>query len=207
MQVFTDQAEFYCPESENAPLVPADFNIRRQSSYGCANVRPLPFDRATLFVQSTGKVVREYKWEEIEGGYTPNAVSLIASNLLDSSGIVDTAVVYGLKNRPEQYAFFLNNDGTIAVYHAARNEQISSWCKWETNGKIIHICGMEGILYAVVERTIDGSTVTTLERFSEDVTLDCAITATSGTATDTFTGFTHLANESVSVVADHEQSF
>ena len=206
LQVFTDQAEFYCPESENAPLVPADFNIRRQSSYGCANVRPLPFDRATLFVQSTGKVVREYKWEEIEGGYTPNAVSLIASNLLDSSGIVDTAVVYGLKNRPEQYAFFLNNDGTIAVYHAARNEQISSWCKWETNGKIIHICGMEGILYAVVERTIDGSTVTTLERFSEDVTLDCAITATSGTATDTFTGFTHLANESVSVVADHEQS-
>jgi len=206
LQVFTDQAEFYCPESENSPLVPADFNIRRQSSYGCANVRPLPFDRATLFVQNTGKVVREYRWEEIEGGYTPNAISLIATNLLDSGGIVDTAVVYGMTNRPEQYAFFLNNDGSLAVYHAARNEQISSWSKWTTEGKIIHVCGMEGVLYAAVERTINGSTVITLERFSEDVTLDCAKQVTVGSKTASFTGFTHLANQSVSVVAHHNQS-
>ena len=206
LQVFTDQAEFYCPESENAPLIPADFNIRRQSSYGSAYVRPLPFDRATLFVQSTGKVVREYKWEEIEGGYTPNAISLIASNLLDSNGIVDTAVVYGMTNRPEQYAFFLNDDGSIAVYHAARAEIISSWSKWETQGKIIHICGMEGVLYAVVERTINGSTVTTLEKFSEGVTLDCAKQVTVGSKTASFTGFTHLADQEISVVADHGQT-
>lgn len=206
LQVFTDQAEFYCPESENAPLIPADFNIRRQSSYGCANTRPLPFDRATLFVQRTGKVIREYKWEEIEGGYTPNAVSLIATNLLDSDGIVDTSVVYGMTNRPEQYAFFLNNDGTLAVYHAARNEQISSWSKWETEGTILHIMGMEGVLYALVERTINGSTVKTLEKFSENVTLDCAKQVNSASKTASFTGFSHLASQEVSVVADHEEA-
>jgi hypothetical protein len=206
LQVFTDQAEFYCPETENNPLTPDSFNIRRQSSYGSAETRPLAFDRATLFVQNTGKVIREYKWEEIEGGYTPNAVSLIATNLLDDDGIVDTAVVYGLTNRPEQYAFFLNEDGTIAVYHAARNEQISSWSKWETEGKIIHICGMEGVLYAAVERTINGSTVTTLEKFSEDVTLDCAKQVTVGSKTASFTGFTHLADQEISVVANHGQT-
>jgi len=166
----------------------------------------VPFDRATLFVQSTGKVIREYKWEEIEGGYTPNAISLIASNLLDVGGIVDSSVIYGLKDRPEQYAFFLNNDGTLAVYHAARNEGISSWSKWETEGNIIHITGMEGILYACVERTLDGNTVYTLERFTEDATLDCCHIATSGTATASFTGFTHLANETIDVVADYEDS-
>lgn len=205
LQVFTDQAEFYCPETETSPLTPTDFNIRRQSSYGSSNVRPLPFDRATLFVQSTGKVIREYRWEEIEGGYTPNAISLIATNLLDSDGIVDTAVVYGMKDRPEQYAFFLNEDGTLAVYHAARNEGISSWCKWETDGKIIHVCGMEGILYAAVERTINGATVITLEKFTEDVTLDCAMTVTDASKVALFSGFTHLANETVDVVANHEE--
>lgn len=206
LQVFTDQAEFYCSESENTPLVPADFNIRRQSSYGCGNVRPVPFDRATLFVQSTGKVIREYKWEEIEGGYTPNAISLIASNLLDSGGIIDASVIYGLKDRPEQYAFFLNADGTLAVYHAARNEQISSWSKWETGGDIKDIVAMEGVLYALIERDIAGTTKYFLEKFSEDVTLDCASVQTSGTKTDTFTGIGIFSTETVDVVADHEQT-
>jgi hypothetical protein len=206
LQVFTDQAEFYCPESENSPLVPADFNIRRQSSYGTGDVRPVAFDRATLFVQSTGKVIREYKWEEIEGGYTPNAISLIASNLLDSNGIVDSAVIYGLKNRPEQYAFFLNADGTLAVYHAARNEQISSWSKWETDGQILDLTALEGELFICVKRTINGTTKYFLEKFSEDVTLDCAKTVTSGSLTGSFSGFTHLASHEVSVVADHEET-
>jgi hypothetical protein len=206
LQVFTDQAEFYCPESENSPLVPSDFNIRRQSSYGTGDVRPVPFDRATLFVQNTGKVIREYKWEEIEGGYTPNAISLIASNLLDSNGIVDSAVIYGLKNRPEQFAFFLNANGTLAVYHAARNEQISSWSKWETDGQILDLAAIEGELFVCVKRTINNVDKYYLEKFSEDVTLDCAKTVTSGTLTSSFSGFTHLASQEVSVVADHEEA-
>lgn len=205
LQVFTDQAEFYCPESENSPLVPADFNIRRQSSYGCANVRPVPFDRATLFVQSTGKVIREYKWEEIEGGYTPNAISLIASNLLDSGGIVDASVIYGLKDRPEQYAFFLNADGTLAVYHAARNEQISSWSKWETTGSIKDIVAMEGVLYALVERDIAGTASYFLEKFSEDVTLDCSIIK-SGSPNNSFYGGWGLTAEPISIVSDYNQT-
>jgi hypothetical protein len=207
LQVFTDQAEFYCPESENSPLIPADFNIRRQSSYGTGDVRPVPFDRATLFVQSTGKVIREYKWEEIEGGYTPNAISLVASNLLDQNGIVDSAVIYGLKNRPEQYAFFLNADGTMAVYHAARNEQISSWSKWETDGEILDLTALEGELYICVKRTINSVTKYFLEKFSEDVTVDCAKTVTSGSLTDTFSGFSHLSSHGhVDVIADHGQT-
>ena len=206
LQVFTDQAEFYCPETLDSPLTPATFNVRRQSSYGCADVMPLAFDRATLFVQNTGKVVREFKWEEIEGGYTPNAISLIASNLLDSGGIVDTAVIYGLDNRPEQYAFFLNADGTLAVYHAARNEQISAWSKWETNGQILSICTLNGKLYAVVDRPDMGSNKS-LEVFDENVTLDCAHTREYTTARNDFTFNTSILNDqTVGIVADYHHS-
>ncbi len=206
LQVFTDQAEFYCPESENSPLIPADFNIRRQSSYGISDVRPVVFDRATLFVQGTGKVIRELKWEEIEGGYTPNAISLIATNLLDEDGIKDAAVVYGMENRPEQFAFFVNDDGTLVVYHAARSENISAWFKWETEGLVKDIVAIEDNLYLYVERTINSVTKHYLERLDEAVTLDCSKSVTSGTATATFSGFSHLAEEEISVVADHEQT-
>ena len=202
LQVFTDQAEFYCPETQDSPLTPTTFNVRRQSSYGCADVMPLAFDRATLFVQNTGKVVREFKWEEIEGGCTPNAISLIASNLLDSGGIVDTAVIYGLENRAEQYAFFLNADGTLAVYHAARNEQISAWSKWETNGQILSICTLSGKLYATVDRPDDGQPI--LEVFDENITLDSAQTKTYTTARNNFIFSSSVLNDqTVGIVADY----
>jgi len=206
LQVFTDQAEFYCPESENSPLIPADFNIRRQASYGTSDVRPVTFDRATLFVQGAGKVIREMRWEEIEGGYTPNAISLIATNLIDEDGIKDSAVVYGMEKRPEQFAFFVNDDGTLLVYHAARAENISAWFKWETDGLVKDVVAMEENLYLYVERTVNSVTKHYLERLDDSVTLDCSKSVTSGSATATFSGFTHLAQEEISVVADHEQT-
>lgn len=206
LQVFTDQAEFYCPESENSPLTPADFNIRRQASYGVGDVRPVIFDRATLFVQGAGKVIREMRWEEIEGGYTPNAISLIATNLLDEDGIKDSAVVYGMEKRPEQFAFFVNDDGTLIVYHAARSENISAWFKWETEGLVKDVVAMDDNLFLYVERTINGATKHYLERLDDTVTLDCSASITSGTSTASFSGLTHLAQEEISVVADHEQT-
>lgn len=208
LQVFTDEAEFYCPESENTPLTPTDFNIRKQSSYGTNYVRPLPFDRATLFVQNAGTVIREYKWEEIEGGYTPNAISLASTSVLDTNGIIDSSVIYGLTKRPEQYAFFLNYDGSLAVYHAARNEQISSWSNWETvNGSYKSICAIDSFLFAIGDRTIDGTRTYTIEVFSESVTLDCCKqiipTTASGYTAENQRTFADFANVEVSVVCSH----
>ena len=206
LQVYTDQGEFYCPESQDNPLSPTSFNIRQQSPYGSSDVSPMVFDRATIFVQNIGSAVREFLWEEINGGYTSNAISLGSNHLIDTDGIVDAAVLYGMKNRPEQYVFFVNADGTVVVYHAVRVEQISSWVKWSTDGLVKGVVAVLDEVFFYVERTVNGSTVHSLEKLDDTFTLDMAeSSAESASETSTFTGLTDWAEQEVSVVAAHSK--
>ena len=204
LQVYTDQGEFYCPESQDNPLSPTSFNIRKQSPYGSGNVSPMIFDRATIFVQQIGTAVREFLWEEINGGYTANAISLASNHLIDPDGIVDASVLYGMKERPEQYVFFVNNDGSLAVYHAVRVEQISSWVKWVTDGNVKNVVTVLDEVFFCVERTVGGSTVYSLEKLDDTFTLDMGESSSeSASETSTFTGLTNWTSQEVHVVAAH----
>jgi hypothetical protein len=204
LQVYTDQGEFYCPESQDNPLSPTSFNIRQQSPYGIGDVAPMIFDRATMFVQSIGTAVREFLWEEINGGYTANAISLASNHLIDSDGIIDATVLYGMKQRPEQYAFFVNSDGTLAVYHGVRVEQISSWSKWVTDGKVKSIVTILDEIFLYIERTVNEATVHSLEKLDDTFTLDMAESSSeSASETSIFSGLTDWANQEVHVVASH----
>lgn len=202
LQVFTDAGEFYAPQAEDLPLKPETFDLRKQTRYGSADtIEPKLFDESTLFVQAQGKAVREFLWVDNLRGYSSDAISLIAEEHLND--IQEVEVLYGGYDRPEQLAFFVNGDGTITWYHAARAEQVRSWGKWETNGSYKSLAVIGDKLFCLVERTIDGTPTMMLERFEMHLTLDSAITKVSASLTPV-TGFTahalHLANEEVEAV-------
>ena len=44
---------------------------------------PQSLDGATVFVQKTGSVVREYVYSDAEGAYVANPVSALSSHLID----------------------------------------------------------------------------------------------------------------------------
>ena len=85
-----------------------------------------------------------------------------------------------------------------------RAENIVSWCEWFSdglNGKITSLTNVKGRLFASVDRTIDGITKTNIEYFDFTRSLDSSSFATD-TAKKVWTGFNHLMNETVSVVAN-----
>ena len=173
LYVFTDAGEYYAPYSAEQPLTPANFQLLRQSRYGNKKeISPQVFDEATVFVQTNGSSVREFLYQDRFRGYTSSAISLISDTTVRD--IQDMAVLYAGYDRPEQIIFFVNGDGTIAWYHAARAEQIRMWGLWDTNGKFKNIFAMNDKLYALVERTLDtGTVVNYVEEFSFDATCDC----------------------------------
>lgn len=176
LQLFSNGGELYVPQSTTSPITPTNIRFIPQTPYGCSQkVNPIKFDGATLFLQRTGKVIREYVWNDTEQAYTSNAVSILSNHLV--TGGVDSAVLLGTDTTPEQYAFFVNSDGTVAVFHSIRNEKFAGWVQWNTNGNYKSVTECGNTLFAAVERTINGSTVYWLEKFDWDVTLD-AITAT-----------------------------
>lgn len=194
LQIFTDAGEFYAPESVDGPLIPATFDLLKQTGYGSKfGVHAVLFDESTLFAQAQGNAIRQFVWQDNQRGYSSEPVSLIAEEFIN--GLVEMEVLYGGYDRPEQLAFLVNGDGTISWYHAARAEQIRSWGIWTTDGNYKSLTVIQDKLYALVER----NSVIMLERFELDVTLDCAVEAT-GTAASVWSGHhPALANLTVQV--------
>ncbi len=196
--VLTDASLWYVPSTTAAPLTPKNFDVREQQPYGCAAVKPTPFDSATLFIQDTGAVVREALWIDTEQAYTANAVSLLAPHLISSPTAL--AVLYGSAARPEQYALLVNGDGNLSVFHSNRAENITAWVPWVTAGAFKSIATVGQDVLVLVERALAAGTVWTLEIFDDDAAaLDCAKTATLGVAGKVFSGFSYLAGKTVDV--------
>jgi hypothetical protein len=181
LQVLTDGGEYFVPTStDTSAVTPANITFLRQTPYGCSRAKPIIFDGATLYAQKNGKSIREYLFSDVENAYASTSISILASHLVN--GPVDMAMITGTTTRPEQFAFFTNNDGTLALFHSVRAEKIAGWTLWSTKSgdEFTSITAVNENLFCVVKRDIEGGTVYTLEKFAEqdDLTLDCSATTT-----------------------------
>lgn len=187
LQIFTASGEFYAPSPREGSLTPGSITIRRQTPYGCAEVRPYPFDGATVFVQAAGTAVREFLYNEAAARYAATNLNILSGHVL--SDPVDMAVLYGSTRRSEQYAFVVNADGTIAVLHSARSEELAGWTPWDMGGSgtplVKSVCVVGETAYLAVDR--HGSY--RLEQLSDDWmdALDGRTAYTTGTATTSWT--------------------
>jgi len=185
LQIFTDGGEYYVPvASTDNTITPSNVSIQRQTPYGISRTAPKMFDLATGFVQKNGKAIREFIYSDLEDGYKSTSVSILAQHLIDSPK--EIAIMKGNNTRPEQYAFFLNNGSTypgkLSVFHSVREEKIAGWVQWSTRSgdTFQSIAALNENLICIGKRSFDGSTVYTLEKFSDDdsITLDCQTTST-----------------------------
>ena len=181
LQVLTDGGEYFVPTStDTSAVTPANITFLRQTPYGCSRAKPIIFDGATLYAQKNGKAVREYLFSDVENAYASTSISILASHLVNDP--VDMAMITGTTTRPEQFAFFTNDDGTLALFHSVRAEKIAGWTLWSTKSgdEFTSITAVNENLFCVVKRQLEGGTVYTLEKFAEqdDLTLDCSGTTT-----------------------------
>jgi hypothetical protein len=181
LQVLTDGGEYFVPTStDTSAVTPANITFLRQTPYGCSRAKPIIFDGATLYAQKNGKSIREYLFSDVENAYASTSISILASHLVNAP--VDMTMITGTTTRPEQFAFFTNNDGTLALFHSVRAEKIAGWTLWttRTDDEFVSITALNENLFCVCKRELEGSTIYTLEKFAEqdDLTLDCSGTTT-----------------------------
>ena len=181
LQILTDGGEYFVPQStDTSAVTPANITFLRQTPYGCSRAKPIIFDGATLYAQKNGKSIREYLFSDVENAYASTSISILASHLVNAP--VDMTMITGTTTRPEQFAFFTNNDGTLALFHSVRAEKIAGWTLWttRTDDEFVSITALNENLFCVCKRELEGATVYTLEKFAEqdDLTLDCSGTTT-----------------------------
>tara|TARA_R110002020_G_scaffold146402_1_gene321026 strand:+ start:3939 stop:6404 length:2466 start_codon:yes stop_codon:yes gene_type:complete len=180
LEIFTSTGEFFLKPQVGKPLTPTDIQIKRQSSLGCSQkCMPRLFDGAALFVQPNGKTVREYFYNSSLEEYTPAVLTFLSPQAISSPS--DSAIVRSAGSRTEQFILFVNDDGTIGVFTAHRQEKIAGWVVYNTDGLFESVAGITNFLYTAVKRTINGATVYSLEQFANSVyavPTDCSVTKT-----------------------------
>jgi len=152
LQIFTTGGEF---SIKDIPITPAKVAVRRETQFGSSKIPPKNIDGSVIYVDRTGKSVREFIFDFNEDAYTSGTVSLLASHLLNSP--VDMDVSRGTANDDANYVYFVNGDGTVAVFNSLRAQEVSGWTKWTTRGEITSVTVVVDSVYFVVKRTINGA--------------------------------------------------
>ncbi|MBL4837662.1 MAG: hypothetical protein JKY34_08785 [Kordiimonadaceae bacterium] len=195
IQIFTDRSEFFVPQEVGKPVTPESFDPRYQSGYGCSDVEPVQFDGGTLFIDTSGKAVREFLFEDKSVSYQSNDTAILSSHLIKDP--VDMAAISGRQDLPAPMAFVINSDGTMAVYTSNKGQNTFGWVEWSTDGKFLQVLRVDKEIYVMVERIIEGQARYFLEALEPEFHMDAALMLTNGTETTTWAGLSHLEGKTV----------
>lgn len=207
--VFSSASEFTLSGPDGS--FPADNVISTvYGRSGSIKVKPLVIDDTALFVDRTGRQVRDLRYSFEQDGYAGNDLTVFASHFFTGRTIKEWAFCQS----PFSIVWVALDDGTLLSLTYKREHQIWAWTEHDIGGAVESLTaireGGEDALYLLVRRTIDGSTVRYVERLhSREMSgaaanaffVDCGITY-SGTATATITGLDHLEGEDVVALAD-----
>lgn len=180
IHIFTDGSEFYIPTFQNQAITPANASVQRQTSFGCTFARPQPFYGATLFTQNGGGTIRQFVFNDGEGAYQSDPVSLLSSHLINNP--IQSCVTVSEVGASDAAIFYLNEDGEIVTYNLNRVENIAGWTRLQTSGKFHSVTSVANRLYTVIKTDMgDGTQSFVLCQLDDSLNMDCANTYT-GTA-------------------------
>lgn len=193
--------EFSMTGGVEKPITPTNIQVKNQSVYGCNRVRPVRIGNELYFMQRSNRKLRAMAYKYDSDAYGSPDMSVLSEHITEG-GITDMAY----QQEPESILFLVRADGVMATLTIDRDQDVVGWARQTTDGvfeSVATIPTEEGEqVWCIVKRTVNGSTVRYVERFSESVSADCGITGTSVGGADTWSGLSHLEGKLVDIVAD-----
>jgi hypothetical protein len=209
--LLTNSTEYRVFPPNGDALTPTNLSAKPQSYIGASTVQPNVINNSLVYCAARGGHVREmgYSWQS--NGFVTGDLSLRAKHLFDNLTIVDQCFA----KCPVPIVWFVSSNGELLGLTYIPEEQVGAWHHHSTDGFFESIAavpeGNEDRLYAVIRRTINGSTVRYIERMGsrlideEDTAtwffVDAGSTYNAAPAT-VISGLTHLEGETVSILAD-----
>ena len=205
-------------DGTDAAITPTNITIKRQSTFGSANVDAQPAGNATLFLQRAKRKIRELAFNFDVDGYQAADLTILNESVT-KTGINEMTY----QQSPDSILWCVREDGVLAGLTYLRSEEVVAWHRHILGGSfgsgnavvesVASISGAinEDELWVIVKRTINGATKRYVECFADfefDETtstsfrfLDSHLTY-DGSATTTLSGLSHLEGQTVSILAD-----
>ena len=208
LQIFTTGNEFFVQQGEGQPITPGNLTIKAATSSGSKpNIMPVSVEGGTIFLQRSGKALREFLFSDAELSYQSNNISLLSSHLLKSP--VKIAFRRATSTDDGDLLMIVNGtDGTMAAYSIHRSQKVVAPSEFITDGTYEDCAVDIDDIYVIVKRTINSSTKHYIERLDDDRTTDASFQLFDGSAdgnkptSTTVSGLTHLEGKTVECVRD-----
>lgn len=201
LAVLTDGEEFSVSGGTSPAVTPTNIDINSQSVYGTAQARPVRVANELIYVQSSGKKVRSMGYDFNTDSYRSANLTRLAAHIT-GPGIIDQA----FQAEPNPVVWMVRSDGVLVSLTYDKDDNVCGFAQHTTDGLYKSVASIPipggNILFAVVQRVIDGETVQYVELFDETVMTDAAILGASDTATDVWDGFDLLEGKECDVKAD-----
>lgn len=207
--------EFACSEnSTNEAFAPANVKIAQQSSDGSRGVKPVRVGYSTLFVQRSGRKLKEIAYNFQQDGYVTNDMTVLAEHIT-AGGIIDMA----WHREPYVALWAVRADGKLLGFTFNKEQEVIGWHRHQLGGNGI----VESVVvipapdktrdevWMIVKRTIGGATKRYVEYMEAEYTdgmspadayyVDAGVTY-DGVATTSISGLSWLEGQTVQILAD-----
>ena len=149
-------------------LSATNIQANRQSSYGSKYMRASLVNDVLLFVQRNGRKLRELVYELNKDGWIAPDLTLLAEHITKGE-IVEIAY----QQQPDAVLWAVRGDGQLIAMTYERDQKVVGWHRHVTAGTFESVAVIYGIatedeVWVAVNRTIDGASKRTIERFSLD---------------------------------------
>ena len=177
--------------SEQAPLSPTNASVKRQATYGSANIQPVQVANTTLFIQRAKRKLRELIFDLNTDSYQAPDLTILAEHITEG-GIKEMA----LQQEPDNIVWCVRIDGKLVGMTYRREENVIAWHEHTLGGK-------SGACTVTVSDYANLAVGTTLKFTKSDgTTVTFTSEAAGGSApADTSLGF--RPNESNNTTADN----
>lgn len=217
----TAGGEHTCSEQTDAdPFGPANAKVVKASDFGSRGVQPVRVGESILFVQRSGRKLREISYDALQDGYKSLDMSVLAPHLVPKG---KTIRQMAYQKEPHSILWVARDDGLLIGFTFNREQYteppFGGWHRHPVGGSGI-VESLVSVpspgndrddLWMVVRRTINGSTKRYVEYMEAEFEagddqadafyVDCGLTYDGSPAT-TISGLGHLEGKTVDVLAD-----
>lgn len=210
------------PSTQSEALSPTNINAKQSTAHGSANVQAIRAGKAVLFVQKSGRKIRELAYVyEVDGFRSPDMTVL--SEHITRGGVKEMAY----QQEPQSVVWCVRNDGVLLGFTYERDQKVLGWHRHVLGGysdaghtaapvveSVASIPSADGTrdeLWMVVKRYINGGTKRYIEYMTkmweqDDDRSDAFFVdgglSYYGSATTSGVGAYHLAGETVQCLVD-----
>ena len=203
-------------ESDNRPVTPTSFDIKRRTTYGTNSIAGLLVNSAVLFVMRQGKKLREWIFNFDAQDYVAPDLTLVAEHI---SGTGFKAIA--LQQQPDNIVWTINSDNELVGMTYERDQKVVGWHRHKCTGAFESVTVLPtdsgpDAVYVSIKLTINSQDVRYICKLDDREWGTNYLTQYNGldyytTVTNLSTGsiidYDHAIGETYKVVADGTTTF